>query len=100
MDYGTVNFKGKTYTLTQQASAENYGTNGGVRYYASAVDANGNKHIVIWDTTPEWDAAQAEAEKVARRYAPQSAPEYEYPAILGDESNACDWDNPAEVTPC
>ena len=54
-DYGTVTFNGVLYTLTQDAYCDNYGTDGGVRYYAHATDAAGNKYRVAWDTTIEWD---------------------------------------------
>lgn len=97
MDYGTVNFGGKTYTLTQDAYAENYGMDGSVRYYASATDEQGLKYLVVWGTTPEWDAAQAEARRVDQQYEPHAAPDYEYPQILEDETNACDWDHPVAV---
>jgi hypothetical protein len=88
-DYGTVNFNGKTLTLTQGAYCDNYGTQGNVRYYASAVDADGNKYIVAWDTTEQWQQWQKE-------YANHDN-DYDYIAGLEDESNACDWDNPIEV---
>lgn len=94
-NFGTVNFKGKTYTLMQSAYVENY--RGGVAYFAAAKDADGNDYTVRWNTTPEWDEAQAEAERIAKQYEPSTAPSYEYPALLDDESNACDWDNPADV---
>lgn len=78
--YGTVEHNGKIITLTQQAFAENFGTNGQVAYYAHGVDADGNDYKVIWQTTKEWDEAQAAA-----------TPD-EYSSLLDDESNACDWD--------
>lgn len=97
-DFGTVDFEGKTYTLTQEAYVDNYGTRGGVRYYAYAADAEGNEYLVAWDTTPEWDAAQAEADAISQEYAPASAPLGLYPSLLDDESDACDWTRPVEVT--
>lgn len=42
---------GLTVTLTDDATMDNYGTDGEVRYYASAVDAAGNEYRVAWDTT-------------------------------------------------
>ena len=94
-----VNYAGHTYTLQQDAYADNYGTDGAVRYYAHATDNDGNDYTVRWNTTPEWDEAQAEAERIAKQYEPSTAPSYEYPALLDDESNACDWDNPVDVIP-
>lgn len=88
-DYGTVEFKGATYTLTQDAYCDNYGTDGAVRYYASAVDANGNKYLVAWDTTETWNEAQ-ELYKATG----------EVSGYIEDESNACDWDSPTAVTKC
>ena len=85
-DYGTVEFEGKTYTLTQDAYAENYGTDGAVRYYAAAVDADGNEYLVTWETTEQWDEAQEEYKETS-----------EVNGYIEDESNACDWDSPIEV---
>lgn len=76
-DYGRVEHKGKTLTLMQDAYCDNYGTDGGVRYYASARDAAGNIYRIAWDTTAEWDDMDPEDQD--------------------DESNACAWDNPASV---
>jgi hypothetical protein len=86
-NYGTVNFNGTAYTLTQDAYPENYGTDGAVRYYAAAVDADGNKYLVTWETTEVWDKAQ-ESYKVTG----------EVNGYIEDENNACDWDNPISVT--
>lgn len=84
-DFGTVAHDGKTLILTEQAYMDNYGTNGAVRYYAHAVDYDGNIYRIAWDTTAAWDD---ECEK---------AKNGEYSGYLDDESNACDWDNPAEI---
>ena len=85
-NYGTVEFKGTIYALTQDAYCDNYGTDGAVRYYASAVDASGNKYLVAWETTQAWNEAQ-ELYKQTN----------EVSGFIEDESNACDWDNPIEV---
>jgi hypothetical protein len=77
--FGTVEFSGKTYTLTNQAQADNHGTEGLVRYYAKAVDADGTEHLVAWDTTQAWDEADKDS------------------GLCDDESNACDWDSPVSV---
>lgn len=79
--YGTVTHSGKTLTLTQQAYVSNNGTDGGVRYYAAAIDADGNEYMVAWDTTPAWD------ERLAANDESDSF----------DESEACDWDTPADI---
>ena len=74
-DFGTITFNGQVFTLTQEAYADNFGTDGGVRYYAGAVDTDGNEHQVTWGL------------KI-------SIEDYKN---LEDESNACDWDNPISV---
>ena len=86
-EFGTVEHNGMTLALTQQAYVNNYGTDGAVRYYAAAIDTDGNDYRVEWDTTARWDAAEA-----AHKADPENndAPE--------DESLACDWDSPAEIT--
>lgn len=53
--------------LTEQAAAENKGTEGGVEYIARGVDDAGNKYRVTWQT-------------LART------------VDCDDESAACDWD--------
>lgn len=42
-------------------------------YEATAADSDGNKYCIIWALRDDWDAES------------------------GDESDACDWDNPAEI---
>ena len=71
---GTATFDGVVYALCQQAYIDNYGTDGGVRYYATAIDADGNKYKVTWETI-----------------------EYDDGHVSDDESDACDWDNPISV---
>lgn len=85
-NFGSVEFEGKTYKLTENAYSDNYGTDGGIRYYASATDGKGNEYKVAWDTTAEWDQANEQYKQTG-----------EYSPLLDDESNACDWDTPAEV---
>lgn len=72
----TVEFEGKTYTLTQEAYVGTYAT----KYHAAAVDDEGNKYTITWETTEEWDNAR----KIDLSY-------------CEDESDACDWDNPVNV---
>jgi hypothetical protein len=76
-DHGTVEFNGITYTLTQDAYCDNYGTDGGVRYYAHATGPDGGEYRVAWDTTEAWDALDGEDR--------------------WDEGDACDWADPVEV---
>ena len=84
-EFGTVEHNGVELALTQQAYVN--GTDGAVRYYAAAIDTDGNDYRVEWDTTARWDAAEA-AYKTDP--ANNDAPE--------DESLACDWNNPVEIT--
>ncbi|MFA5099470.1 MAG: hypothetical protein WC547_01115 [Candidatus Omnitrophota bacterium] len=84
-----INFNGIEITLTTEASAENYGTNGSVVYTADGVDSNGNKYSVTWNTTAEWNEANEEG--VDEDGDPVNS-------YCNDESNACDWDNPESVT--
>ena len=81
--FGTVDHSGVELALTQDAYVENHGTDGGVRYYAKAVDAAGNEYLVAWDTTALWDERCANAEETGDH--------------LDDESAACDWAAPAEI---
>lgn len=84
--FGTVEHEGKTLALTQQAYCDNTGAGDQVAYFAAAVDADGNAYKVKWDTTMEWDEAQA-----AYRADPLNAP------VPEDESAACDWSAPAAI---
>ena len=93
-DYGTVTYEGVTYTLTQDAYVSNYGTNDGVAYYASAVDAAGTEYKVTWLTTAEYDAAN---ERVQAAYKADQDPDYADLSLVEDESNACDCDTPYDV---
>lgn len=102
-EYGTVEFGGKTYILTQQAYCNNYGTDGGVRYYAHAVaadDADDATYKVVWDTTEEWDNHQSGGEEHPREYDDDNNEIYPNGMSCNfceDESNACDWDKPVNV---
>jgi hypothetical protein len=84
--FGTVDFEGKTYTLTDMARASNY-THGEVRYYAPAT-LGGQKYIVRWETNRRWREA---------RDAYEANPEENEPVY--DELDACDWDAPLSVVP-
>ena len=69
----TVNYEGKDYTLTQEAYMA--GTHDQPHYEAHAVDADGNEYMVQWDVVDNWQEI----------------------AETGDQSDMCDWDNPASV---
>ena len=62
LDHTTNNFgdftldNGLVIHLTQDAYVSNYGTDGGVRYYAAGTDDEGNDYQVAWDTNAAWDA--------------------------------------------
>lgn len=95
--YGAAIHNGTEYALTQQAYVDNYRDH--VKYYASAIDCNGNQVQLAWDTTPEWNDATAQWEEFCRAYSNNGnmPPTYEMPSILDDESEACDWSNPSEM---
>lgn len=98
---GEVVFKGKKYALIQSAYVDNYGMDGGVRYYAHAIDKIGKKYKVAWDTTAEWNKHQGgHEEQDASGYkviGPVAHPDKMTCGFCEDESNACDWDNPISV---
>lgn len=102
--YGTVKHDGKTLWLTDQAVCDNYGTDGGVRYYAKAIDSDGHTYNVAWDTTEAWDLAQEQAMLAAASNLDdeQAARLAELDDMVlpdvNDESNACDWGAPARIT--
>lgn len=64
----------KVYLIQQ---AEIAGTIDDTYYTAYGVDKNGNEYVVEWDTTEYWDNLPDEAQ--------------------GDQSIACDWENPRRV---
>lgn len=102
-DYGTVTYKGIKYTLQQEPCADNYGTDGGIRYYARATGPDGEEYQVAWDTTEEWDKAVEYYKLLDASYLDdeQQARLTELETMvlvdLSDESNACDWDHPVSV---
>jgi hypothetical protein len=71
-DYGKVTFNGKEYTLQQDAYADNYMDR--ICYFATAADSEGNNYKVMWELKDPENYAELE-----------------------DESEACDWDDAAEV---
>ncbi len=84
-----ISYNGKTITLKQDAYMTNYRDR--VCYEAlGEYEDNGETVtcMVRWELTPEYAEASA-------RYT--ETEDAEYLAIVEDESNACDWENPAEV---
>jgi len=110
-NFGTVTLNGKVYTLTQDAYVDNYGTNGAVRYYASAVDEDGVEYRVTWKTTNEWNLAselysleqEMESLNIGEELSEEKQERYDElseisnSAYVEDGSNACDWDCPISV---
>jgi hypothetical protein len=60
--FGDVTHNGITVHLTQQAYAENCGTDGGVYYQAKGVDNDGNEYRVTWSTYDNADEIESEDE--------------------------------------
>jgi hypothetical protein len=78
-----VEHNGTTYWLAEDAYYDNYQDT--IAYYAHAYDWLGNEYLMRWDITAEY-AAELEAMRQAGLYDDV------------DQSSACDWDSPAEVT--
>ena len=72
IDFGKVTFEGREYQLTEQAQADNFGTQGEVRYYANAIDEFGDRYRVVWETIDFIFEGE-------------------------DEEDACDWEHPIDV---
>ena len=89
-EFGTVEHDGRILALTQQAYCDAYGTEGEVSYYARAINDAGDIYKVRWDTTADWDARCAAVQ--AEMQAGEDITDH-----LDDESDACDWDSPAEI---
>lgn len=83
---GDITFDGKIIHLTEQAYPNNYGTDGGVRYYARGVDDDGVEYVVAWDTTEEWNAEQD-----AYRADPDNF------EVSIPEDEVCDWSDPVYI---
>src|SRR3990172_4413487 len=93
------------------ATAENYGTDGAIRYQQTAL-IDGVHVIVFWDTTPEYDDFEQnfkrkinlEEELLRGEVLDEEDEEFlkNYDETLeayyqNDESNNCDWDNPVAI---
>ncbi|MFA6321661.1 MAG: hypothetical protein WCY36_07390 [Candidatus Omnitrophota bacterium] len=103
--YGTATLNGLTVALTEQAVADNYGTNPTrVCYYASAIDRKGRRYTVRWETTTDWDEAveagylEAQDDLTGDDQARLDILRDKCLPDCGDEGNACDWDNPVTIT--
>lgn len=103
--HGEVTLGKLTVALINDAIADNYGTNPTrVCYYAPAIDTNGNKYQVRWETTPEWDEAQEyaylESQSDLNDDDQARLAELKEKGVIdpGDEGNACDWDNPEAIS--
>lgn len=73
--YGTVDFDGREYTLTEQAylyHAQGLDDIADNHYRANALDDEGNEYFVYWNPIEGWQQ-------------------------LEDGSDHCDWDNPVMV---
>lgn len=81
-NHGSVTFGGVEIFLTQEAYCNNAG-----QYLAAGKDADGNEYRVEWQTTKAWDDAQELCRTTG-----------EVSGFAEDESNACDWDSPIEIT--
>lgn len=76
----TISYNGKTLTLNYPAQLDNY--HGGIAWYASAHDADGNRYEIRWDyIEPTWCESLTPKEKNA----------------ITDLSDFADWEKPAEV---
>jgi len=119
--HGKVTYDDREFALKEQAYADNY--MGGVAYFASAMDEEGNDYAVRWNTTNETDLREelvklqyrrnqadedgeefdeGDAERIVEICAELSIEDYDESDDAGiytpnDESDACDWDSPAEV---
>lgn len=118
-NFGTVNFEGKELKITQEAYVDNYGTDGEVRYYANAVDTDGNEYQVTWETTKEFDQSEVLFHLIEELEVLKSHKSFDEGMInrideleaeiekmendgIGssyceDGSNACNWDEPFSI---
>jgi hypothetical protein len=83
MTHGIVNFGAIQITLSQEAYCNNAG-----QYLAAGTGSDGNEYLVEWATTAAWDDAQELCRTTG-----------EVSGFAEDESKACDWDSPTQITP-
>jgi predicted DNA-binding protein len=110
--FGSIDYNGKKYFLTQTAYCDNYGTDGDVRYYAHAIDDDGTEYKVTWETSEQYDLAcellslenklqendrsDEEIKRIKANIAELESDDIRS-CYADDESNACDWDAPISV---
>jgi hypothetical protein len=78
-----VELGGKEYWVCEDAYYDNYRDT--IAYYAHAYDAQGDEYLVRWDITAEYAKLREDMDRAGL---------YEDT----DQSSACDWDSPAEVS--
>lgn len=110
--YGSATFDGKEYTLIDQSYCDIYGDS--ECYFCTAItgetDEEGRlmEYKVRWNETEEWSTQSATHKRLYAKKCdsehggePLTAEEhddlYRAETYCQDESNACDWDNPADV---
>ncbi|MEG0999370.1 MAG: hypothetical protein RSC99_08830 [Clostridiales bacterium] len=86
---GSITVNGKEYILEMDAEWSYDDIWGDPVYSAYAKDAEGNRFVVYWETTKEWNELTEKYRKG------ENVSEIE--VWLEDESNACDWDNVYEI---
>ena len=100
-----------TIIFTGDCVADNYGTDGGIRYQQDAI-IDGQKGTVYWDTTQEYndftDAYNRKMRLVDDQVHRDLTEEEEQfladyddtieDMYLNDESNNCDWSNPVDFS--
>lgn len=85
-----VTWDGRTINLAEEAQPGNYGTDGGVRYYAHGVRDDGARVRVAWD-----DQYPDHRDDGAGNCSVGGC------TVNHDDGyNACDWDNPVDVREC
>jgi len=101
--YGTVKINGTEVDLLQQPYMENFGTDGDVAFYSTAI-LDDTEYEVIWHTTEEWDDSCwiAHYDNADEWYQDDHKDHYEElmtkyednpPMTFDDQSQACDWDD-------
>lgn len=104
---GTLVIDGKEYDLQEQA----YVCDDGLSYEAKVKDSEGNLYKVTWNTTDKWNTNDERFKELNKKCYEETGmyqinvltdEEQEELTILetffNDESVACDWDEPAEIT--
>ena len=74
IDYGTTECNGTTYQVTMQPECGNYGTEGGIAWYANGTDDEGFPVRIVWLPTEAYLASDQT-----------------------DDGDACDWTHAEHV---